>query len=246
MPSHAHPAFLVSLHSVCVCVCVCVCVRERERERERERACVCGGVCACVVRSKREVSAADNGNSCRKADGGAMLPEELRLSPGEGLLSQAGKVLRGAIEHMRASLPQASIIAAPARCRGRPRRIIAVLLTRSHERVGFFQPLALAKIHLQLEDDASMHLCNTAGPSAATGSAGSARGRASAPTIPGRTRARNAGDRAYASMTAKGSSAGSAWDQASAATSAKRAGARNAADRRYASMPAKGASARSA
>ena len=54
-------------------------------------------------------------------------------------------------------------------------------------------------------------ICNTARPSAATGSAGSAWGRASAPTSPGRARARNAGDRAYASMTANGNSAGSAW-----------------------------------
>ena len=43
-------------------------------------------------------------------------------------------------------------------CRGAwrlPPLIIAVLLPRSHDRVGFFQPLALAEIDLQLEGDAS-------------------------------------------------------------------------------------------
>ena len=58
--------------------------------------------------------------------------------------------------------------------------------------------------------------------------------------------ARNAADRAYASMTAAGAGARSAWGRASAPTSASRAGARNAGDRRYASITAKGASARSA
>ena len=47
------------------------------------------------------MSTADDGDSVRKADGGAMLPEELTSSPGEGIIAglvipQVGKVPSGA------------------------------------------------------------------------------------------------------------------------------------------------------
>jgi hypothetical protein len=50
---------------------------------------------------REEVSTADDGDSVRKADGGAMLPEELTSSPGEGIsawlvIPQVGKVPSGA------------------------------------------------------------------------------------------------------------------------------------------------------
>jgi hypothetical protein len=49
----------------------------------------------------------------------------------------------------------------------------------------------------------------------------SAWGRAYAPTSAARTGARNAGDRAYASITASGAGARSAWGRAYAPTSAR-------------------------
>ena len=50
---------------------------------------------------REEVSTEDDGDSVRKADGGAMLPEELTSSPGEGIsawlvIPQVGKVPSGA------------------------------------------------------------------------------------------------------------------------------------------------------
>ena len=50
---------------------------------------------------REEVSTADDGEGVRKADGGAMLPEELTSSPGEGIIAwlfipQVGKVPSGA------------------------------------------------------------------------------------------------------------------------------------------------------
>ena len=55
------------------------------------------------ARGMREVSAADDGNSCREAGCGAMLLEELRPAPGEGLsveliIPQVGKSTLGATE----------------------------------------------------------------------------------------------------------------------------------------------------
>ena len=53
------------------------------------------------TRGAREVSAAGDGDSIRKADGGFMMPVELSSAPGEGFISrlfipQVGKVPSGA------------------------------------------------------------------------------------------------------------------------------------------------------